>query len=74
MRRAVGVRIPVKSYDDSTWEVVRDTAAMEHTGRWYRTPDLQDDLPGEGRTAEMSSGGVPGKSGDEDGNAVALCV
>ena len=47
---------------------------MEHTSRGDRTPDLQDVLPGEGRTAEMSVGGVPRQSGDEDGNAGALCA
>ena len=47
---------------------------MDHPGRGERDPDLQDDLPGEGRTAEMSSGRVTGNSGDEDGNAGALCA
>ena len=72
MRRVVGGRIPVKSYDESTWEGGGDTSAMENPGRgdWYS--DLQDDLPGEGRPAELSSGGMPGQSCDKDGNAGAL--
>ena len=45
---------------------------MEHPGRRDWTPDVQDDLPGKGRTAEMTSGEVPGQSGDEDGDAGAL--
>ena len=72
MRRDVGSRIPVDSYGDSTQEGGGDTAAMEHTGRGDQTPDLQDVLPGKERTAEMSGGGVPIQSGDEDGNAGAL--
>ena len=72
MRRNFGTRIPVKSYDDSTQEGGRDTAAMDHTGHGDSTPDLQDFLPVEVRTAEMSSGGVPGQSGNEDGNAGTL--
>ena len=70
--RDVGGRIRVESYDDSTQEGGGDTAAMEHNGRGDWTPDLQDFLPGKGRTAEMSSGGVPGKRGNEDSNAGAL--
>ena len=72
VRRVVGVRIPVKSYDDSTWEGGVDTSAMEHPGCGDQASDLQDELPREVRTAELSSGGIPGKSGDEDGNAGAL--
>ena len=70
----IPVIIPVNSYDDSTREGGGYTAAMEHTGRGDRTPDLQDVLPGEGRTAEISSGGVSGQSGGEGGNAGALCA
>ena len=47
---------------------------MEHTGRREWSPDLPDVFPGEGRTEEMPRGGVPGQSGDEDGNAGALCA
>ena len=72
VRRAVGGRIPVKSYDESTWEGGGGMSAMEHPDRGDRASDLQDDLTGEGRTAELSSGRMPGQSGDEDGNAGAL--
>ena len=72
MQRVVGGRIPVESYDDSIWEGGIDTAAMDHPGRGYCASDLQDDLPGEGRPAEISSGGMPGQSGDENGNTGAL--
>ena len=74
MQRDVGGRIPVKSYDESTREGGRETAEMEQTGRGDWTPDLQDVLSGERRTAEMPSGGVPGQSGYEDGNKGELCA
>ena len=41
VQRDVGGRIPVESYDDSTWEGGGDTAAMEHTSRSDQNPDLQ---------------------------------
>ena len=47
---------------------------MEHSGRGDRASDVQDDLPREERTAEMSSGGVTGQIGDKYGNAGALCA
>ena len=74
MKRAVGGRIPVESYDESTWEGGGDTSEMEHPGRGDRASELQDDLHGEGRNAELSSGGMPGNIGNEDGNAGALRV
>ena len=74
VRRNVCGRIPFESYEDSTWEGGRETAAMEHTGRGDQTPDLPYFLPGEGITTEMLSVGVPGKSDDEDVNAGALCA
>ena len=45
---------------------------MDHTGRREWAPELPDVLSGKGGTTEMPRGGVPGKSGDEDGNAGAL--
>ena len=72
VRIVVGVGIPDESYDDSTWEGGGDTTAMEHPGRGDWASEFQDDLPGEGRPAELPGGGMPGPSGDEDGNAGAL--
>ena len=72
VRRDVGGRILVESFDDSTWEGGGETVAMDHTSRGGRNPDLLDVLPGKGRTAEMPSGGVPRHSGYEDRNAGAL--
>ena len=70
--RDVGSRIPVKSYDVSTQEVGGYTAVIEHTGHRDWNLELQDLLPGKGRTAEISIDRVPGQSGDEDGNTGAL--
>ena len=47
---------------------------MEHPGRGDWASDFQDELPGEGRPAELPSGVMPGQSGDEDGNEGALLV
>ena len=72
MRGDVGGQIPVESSDESTREGGGETAAMGHTGRGEWSPELPDVFPGEGRNAEMPSGGVPRQSGNEDGNAGAL--
>ena len=72
VRRAVGSRIPVESYDDSTWDGGGDTLAMEHLVRKDWSLDLKNDLPVKGRPAEMSSDRMPGRSGNEDGSAGAL--
>ena len=69
MQRVVGGRIPVKSYDDSTWEGVGDTSAMEHPGRGDWASDFQNDLPGEGRPAELPGDGMHRQSRDKEGNA-----
>ena len=49
VQRAIGGRIPVDSYDDSTREGGVYMVAIDHTGRRDWTPDLQDVLPGKGR-------------------------
>ena len=72
MRRVVGDRIPVELYDDSTWEGGGDTSAMEHPIHGQSASDLQDDIPGEGSTAELSRDRMPGHSGEYDGDAGAL--
>ena len=72
MRRVVGGSIPDESCDDSTLEGGGYTTSMEHPNRGGWVLDLQDDLPGEGIPTELPSGGMPGPSGDKDGNAGAL--
>ena len=61
-----------ESSDDSTWEGAGDTAAMENTDRGGRATDFPNVFYGKGRPAELPGGGMPGPSGDEDGNAGAL--
>ena len=47
---------------------------VDHPGRRKGPPGIPDFLSGKGRTADMPRGGVPGESGDEDGNAGTLCA
>ena len=72
LRRVVGGGISDNSYDDSTWEGGGNTTAMDHPVRGGWALEFQDDLPEEGRSAELPGRGMPGTSGDEDGNAGAL--
>ena len=70
--RVDGGRIPDQSSNDSTWEGGRDTTEMENPGSGGRAADFPNDISGKGRPVELTSGGMPGPSGDEDGNAGAL--
>ena len=45
---------------------------MENPGRGGRATDFMNDFPSKGRPAELPGGGMPGPSGDEDGNMGAL--
>ena len=72
LQRVVGGGIPEDSSDESTWEGVEYTTVMEHPGRGGWALDFHNYFPGEGRPAELPGGGMPGPSGDEDGNAGAL--
>ena len=45
---------------------------MEKPGRGYWALDFQDDFSVEGRPTELPGGGMPGLSGEEDGNAGKL--
>ena len=64
MRRVVGGRIPDESSDDSKWERGGNTTAMEHPNCRGWALDFQDNLPGEGRPAELPGGGMPRLGGD----------
>ena len=72
MRGDYGGGIPVESPDDSAWEGVRDATELKNPGRRGRAMDISNGIPGQGRPVELPSGGIPGPSGDEDGNAGAL--
>ena len=71
MCRTPGGRVNVESSDDSTWESGEATTPMD-TLDGKRGQDIQDVLPNKGGTAAISSGRVPGNTGNEDGNAGAL--
>ena len=45
---------------------------MEHPSRGYWALDFQDNLTGKGRPVELLGGGMPGPSGNEDGNVGTL--
>ena len=47
---------------------------MEKSGRGDRAAEFPNDISGEGRPVELPGGGMPGPSGDEDGNVGALPV
>ena len=70
--RVDGEGISDEYSDDSTWDGSGDTVAMENPRRGVRATDFQNDLPVEGRPAELPGGGMPGPSDNEDGNAGAL--
>ena len=72
MQRATGGRLHVKSSDVSTWEGGGTTTSVKYPGRRKGTPRIPDVLSGNGGAADMPHGGVPGESGNKDGNAGAL--
>ena len=72
MRRAVGVRLPVDSSYDLTWESGGAMTPVDHPSRGQGPPGIPDVLSVKGGTAYMPRGGVPGESGDGDGNVGAL--
>ena len=67
-----GSRIPDESSDDSTWEDGKEAAAMENPGRRFKATYFTNEFPGEGRPVELPGGGMPGPSGNEDGNVGVL--
>ena len=71
MRGDAGVRLNVDSSEDSTWESGGAKTSVGNPER-VKGPGIPDVLSGKGGTAEMPRGGVPGETGNEDGNAGAL--
>ena len=57
------------SQDDTTWASARRETELENLRHRGRSTDVLHGLPGQGTPAEMPGGGIPRKSGDEDGNA-----
>ena len=58
--------------DDTAWASSRGEMNLENLGHWGRSADLPHGLPSHGRPAELSGGGMPRTSGNEDGDAVTL--
>ena len=72
MRRTAGGRINVESSDDSTWESGGVKTPVDNHDRGQGPPGIPDVFIVKGVTAEMLCGGVPGETGDKDGDAGAL--
>ena len=67
-----GGGIPGESPDESKWEGDGGTTELRKPGCGGRAMDIPNVIPGEGRPAELPGGGMPGPSGDKDGDAGAL--
>ena len=67
-----GGGIPGDPPDDSARTGSRGTMELENLGRGGRGMGISNGLPGQGRPAELPGGGMPGPSGDEDGDEGAL--
>ena len=74
VQRGDGGRICGGSQDDTSWANGRGVTDLENLGRKGRAADLSNGLTVQGRPVELPSGGVPGPSGDEDGNAGSLPI
>ena len=61
MQRDVGGRVPVESFDKSTREGGRETAAMEHTVRGGRNSDYRMSFPAKGGPRKCPVAGCPGR-------------
>ena len=72
VRGGDGSRICGRSQDDSEWAGGRGAAELENLIDRGISADLSNGLPVQGRPAELPGGGMPGTSGDEDGDAGAL--
>ena len=58
-----------REHDDPTWVIDRGDMELDNFGHGGRTVDVPYDLTGQGRPAELPSRGMPGTSGNENGDA-----
>ena len=72
VRGGDGGRIYGESHDDSAWAVGRGATELENPGHRGGATDISNGLPGQGRPLELTGGGMPGPSGNEDGDAGTL--
>ena len=63
-----------RSQYDSAWASSRGATKLENLGHRGRSADLFNGLPGQLRTAELPSGGMPGPSGKKVGDAGSLTI
>ena len=61
-----------ESHDDPAWVGGIGATELENPGYGGRATDISNGLPGQGRPTELPGGGMPGTSGDEDGDAITL--
>ena len=67
-----GNRIYGDPHDDSEWAIGIGATELENLGHEGRAADISNILPSQGRPAELPGGGIPGPSGEKDGNADTL--
>ena len=57
---------------DLAWAGGRCAMELDNPGHGGRATDISNDVSGQGMPAELPGGGMPGMSGDKDGDAGAL--
>ena len=72
MRGGDGGRIYGELNDDSAWTGGRLATELNNPNHRERATDISNVLPGQLRPSELPNGGMPGPSGDEDGDAGIL--
>ena len=63
-----------RSHNDSEWASGRGATELENLGHGGRAADISNGILGQGRPAELPGGGMPGPSGNEDGDAGPLPI
>ena len=61
-------------HDDLAWESGRGATDLEDLGHRGRAAGILNVLPGQGRSMELPGVGMPGPSGNEDGNVGSLPI
>ena len=60
------------SHDDSAWASGRGVIELENFSHRERATDISNDLPGQWRPAEITSGRMPRQSGNKEGGVGPL--
>ena len=72
VRGGDGDRIYGESHDDSAWACGRGVKELQNPGHGGQATYILHGLPGQGRPAELTNGGMSGPSDDKDCNAGTL--